>query len=689
MDLKTIPIDLLPGTSSVTIKKLKALGIETISDFLQYTPFRYEDYTRTVKIHELVPGDTVTIEGTVHSITRIPTRSRVTMIKGVIVDETGSVDATWFNQPYILNLLKPGMYISISGSAKLFGRKISFEPKEYEKLDSPNSNRRHTGRLIPVYPTKYGTSTHLIREKLAVAFEKYVTEDSLKSLEYMPDELLKQYKLMSEGDSYRHIHYPDNLKKLEAARYRLGFDELFLIQLSSLYVRKKWEQQSVRHPFDVTSAAKKKKINEFIATLPFQLTQGQEKVLGHILKDLEKPRPMNRFIQGDVGSGKTVVAAIAAFVSFINGSQSLIMAPTEILAQQHYETLTKLFKEHQLEIGLLTRSYKTHNKDSLVLPDITVGTHAILTDKIQLDKVGLVVIDEQHRFGVAQRAMLKEKGSNPHLLTMTATPIPRTVALTLYGELDLSVIDEMPKGRLPIKTAVVPEMKRDKAYNWIKSQIHELGVQVFIICPLIEESEAETMATVKAANKEYEFLKSSVFTKERLALIHGKMKSKEKDQVMQDFKDKKYDILVSTSVVEVGIDVPNATIMIIEGAERYGLAQLHQLRGRVGRGDKQSYCFLFTSPGANSFSRKLQFFSHTNSGMKLAEFDLEERGAGEIYGTRQSGIGDLQFASLTDVPIIEATRNAAELFIEKYDIQNFKPLEERMARLQLHRIAKD
>ncbi len=689
MDLKTIPIDLLPGTSSVTIKKLKALGIESISDFLLYTPFRYEDYTRIVPVRELVPGETATIEGTVLSIARIPTRSRVTMVKAVISDDSGSVDVTWFNQPYIVNMLKPGTYISIAGTAKLFGRKMSFDPKEYEILDSPDAIRRHTGRLIPVYPTKYGTSTHLIREKLSVAFEKYVTEDSLQSLEYMPEDILKKYKLMSEGDSYRHIHYPDDLKKLEAARYRLGFDELFLIQLSSLYVRKQWEQQSVRHPFELTSPERKKKIKEFITKLPFQLTHGQEKVLDDIMKDLAQSRPMNRFIQGDVGSGKTVIAAIAAYIAFINGSQSLIMAPTEILAQQHYETMTKLFKDHQLEIGLFTRSYKTHNKDSLVLPDITIGTHAILTDKIQLDKVGLVVIDEQHRFGVAQRAMLKEKGSNPHLLTMTATPIPRTVALTLYGELDLSVIDEMPKGRLPIKTAVVPEMKREKAYTWIKEQIHELGVQVFIICPLIEESEAETMATVKAANVEYEYLRKNVFRKEKLALIHGKMKSKEKDQVMQDFKDKKIDVLVSTSVVEVGIDVPNATIMIIEGAERYGLAQLHQLRGRVGRGDKQSYCFLFTSEGANSFSRRLQFFSHTNSGMKLAEFDLEQRGAGEMYGTRQSGIGDLQFASLTDVPIIEATRNAAGHFIKKYAISEYKHLEERLAKLQLHRIAKD
>lgn len=687
MDLKATSIEVLPGTSALTFKKLKSLGIETLWDFLLYVPFRYEDYRRVVPIRNVEVGETLTIEGTVHTITKVHTRSRVTMVKAVIHDSSGSIDVTWFNQPYLVNILKPGMLVSIAGVGKQFGNKMTLEPKEYEIITDNDQPRRHTAKLIPVYPAKYGVSTHLIREKLSLVFEKYVTPEALELLEYLPKDFVAKYKLASEGDSYQNIHFPGEQKLLDNARYRLGFDELFLIQLSSLLVRKQWEEQKVSYPFDVTSTKNKQKIEHFIETLPFKLTNGQKKVLDDIMTDLKGKRPMNRFVQGDVGSGKTVVAAIAGYASFLNGFKTIVMAPTEILAQQHYNTLSKLFTNHEATVGLYTRSYKTIDKNNL--PDVIVGTQALLTDKISFDNAGLIIIDEQHRFGVAQRAMLKEKSTNPHLLTMTATPIPRTVALTLYGELDLSVIDEMPKGRLPIKTAIVPENKRDKAYGWIQQQIHELRVQAFIICPLIEESESETMQTVKAANIEYEHLKKNVFKKERVALIHGKMKSKEKDQVMQDFKDKKYDVLVSTSVVEVGIDVPNATIMIIEGAERYGLAQLHQLRGRVGRGDKQSYCFLFTSVGANSFSKRLQFFTKTESGMKLAEFDLENRGAGEIYGTRQSGLGDLQFASLTDVPIIETTKKAAENFMSKYSLNDYPELEQRLTKLQLHRIAKD
>lgn len=686
MDGLATPIELLPGTAPQTIKRFKSIGLHTVADMIRYVPFRYEDFSKIAAIADLQEGENVTIRGHVASVSRVPTRSRVTIQKAVLQDNSGKIEVTWFNQPYILNILRPGLEISIAGAAKRFGAKFSFEPKEYEVVH-PDKPLQHTARLVPVYPTKYGVSTKLIRDKIGLAFDRFVEPGAMRDWEFLPEAIRSRHNLIPEGEAYGILHRPESLDQVNIARRRLGFDELFTIQLSSLIVRKQWEEDQVGIPLDTQSPEKKIAIEGFVSSLPFALTSAQLKVTDDILHDMGRRQPMNRFVQGDVGSGKTVVAAIAAYTTWMNGFQSLVMAPTEILAQQHYLTLQKLFQPHGLEVGLFTRSYKS--VPSLVDPAVVVGTHALLSEKLQLNKIGLVVIDEQHRFGVAQRALLKDKGMNPHLLTMTATPIPRTVALTLYGELDLSVIDEMPKGRLPIKTAIVPEQKRDKAYGWIREQIKTEGTQVFIICPLIDESDAETMQTVKAANVEYERLKKHIFPDCNVALIHGKMKAKEKDDVMREFKDRKYDILVSTSVVEVGIDVPNATIMIIEGAERYGLAQLHQLRGRVGRGDKQSYCFLFTSAGANQFSQRLQFFSKTNSGMKLAEYDLEQRGAGEIYGTRQSGMEDLQFASLSDLPVIEETKKAAEAFLQRYTLEDYPGLKKRLDDLRALHIAKD
>jgi ATP-dependent DNA helicase RecG len=395
------------------------------------------------------------------------------------------------------------------------------------------------------------------------------------------------------------------------------------------------------------------------------------------------------------GSGKTVVAALAAYLAYLNGFSTLYMAPTEILAQQHYATIAKIFEKTRVVVGLQTGSQKAIKKakggsatvQSAKLYDIIIGTHALLTESVQIDKIGLVIIDEQHRFGVKQRAMLKRKGFNPHLLTMTATPIPRTVALTLYGELDLSVIDEMPKGRLPIKTWAVPQVKRADAYEWIKKQMKAQKTQTFIICPLIEESEVETMKSVKAAKMEYEHLKQSVFKDWRVGLIHGKLKPIEKTDAMNKFKNKQYDVLVATSVVEVGIDVPNATIMIIEGADRYGLAQLHQLRGRVGRGDKQSYCILFSD--SEQSNNRLQFFAKTNSGMKLAEFDLKIRGSGDIYGLKQHGYANLKVATFADLDLINQTKRATQDFLTKSDLNDFPKIKDRVVRYGLKEIARD
>jgi len=436
------------------------------------------------------------------------------------------------------------------------------------------------------------------------------------------------------------------------------------------------------------------RITDFVNNLPFKLTSDQNKVIEEIFSDLKKTTPMNRFLQGDVGSGKTIVAAIACYLSFLNGYQSIIMAPTEILAQQHYQSISKLFVRNGLKpfptITLITGSTKKDIQPTPynLQPNIIIGTHALLSAKTKFKKVGLVVIDEQHRFGVEQRALLKEKSLNPHILTMTATPIPRTVALTLYGELDLSYITEMPKGRQKIKTFLVPKEKRNKGYNWIKSQITNNKSQIFIVCPLIEESEAETLKSVKAVKIEFENLKK-IFNGFKLGLLHGKLKSVEKNKIMEDFKTKKIDILVSTPVVEVGIDIPGATIMLIEGAERFGLAQLHQLRGRVGRSNKQSYCFLYTENDTEKTKNRLEFFCKNHLGVKLAEFDLKSRGAGNIFGTEQHGFVNLKIASLTDFELIDKTKKAVEYFVKNHKIEDYPDLEVVVEKFKVRRISKD
>jgi len=430
-------------------------------------------------------------------------------------------------------------------------------------------------------------------------------------------------------------------------------------------------------------------LQKFIANLPFKLTSDQNKATKEITTDLEKAVPMNRFLQGDVGSGKTVVAAIACYLTVLNGYQSLIMAPTEILANQHFQTINNLFSRlTTLRVSLITSSQKLSASWRIENSDIIIGTHALLNQKLKFEKVGLVVVDEQHRFGVNQRALLKEKALNPHLLTMTATPIPRTVALTLYGELDLSYIKELPYGRLPIKTFLVPKEKRGDGYNWIKNQIKEKQAQVFIVCPLIEESESETLKSIKAAKIEFENTKK-IFPEFKLGLLHGKIKSLEKQKIMSDFKNKKIDILVSTPVVEVGIDIPGATIMIIEGVERFGLAQLHQLRGRVGRSDKQSYCLLFSENLLEKTIKRLNFFCKNNLGIKLAEFDLTNRGAGNIFGTEQHGFVNLKIADLSDFELISKTKKAVEYFVGKYKIEDWEELKERVKKYETKQISRD
>jgi ATP-dependent DNA helicase RecG len=680
-------IDMLPRTKSVTINKFKLLEIKTFEDLITYIPSRYEDYSIVSTVDKLQEGEKVTVIGTVLEAKNVYAKGGLKIQKVVLQDATGKVEVTWYNQPFLIRNFKIGDTLSVAGEVKRFLQTFSIQPAEYEVLKSPDQEHIHTNRLVPIYPEKKGLSTRTIREKMKFALQSL--SDIIDEVEWLPHEIKTFNNLIDEIEAYKQIHFPASKEMAAKSRSRLAFDELFTIQLSNAIIRKEWEKEKVGSKFEVETY--KKEIETFIKDLPFSLTHAQEKVINEIFTDLTKETPMNRFLQGDVGSGKTVVAAIAAYLAYLNGFQTLYMAPTEILAQQHFATIEKLFKKHPLKIGIQTGAQKSIKKDlqgsAEAYFDIIIGTHALLNESIKLDKVGLVIIDEQHRFGVKQRAMLKRKGFNPHLLTMTATPIPRTVALTLYGELDLSVIDEMPAGRLPIKTWVVPQFKRANGYEWIKAQMKEHKTQVFIICPLIEESEVETMKSIKAATVEYEHLKKDVFKDWKVGLLHGRVKPAEKTRIMKEFKDKNFDILVATSVVEVGIDIPNATIMIIEGAERFGLAQLHQLRGRVGRGDKQSYCLLFTE--STQSTERLQFFSRNTSGMKLSEFDLKMRGTGDIFGIRQHGYNALKVASFADFELINESKSAVGYFMKNLSLDSFPKVKEKVDKFGLQQIARD
>jgi len=676
-------IDKLPSTSQTTIKRFKKIGIKTFFDLLNYFPFRYENYSLISSIQKAQPGEKLTLKGKIIDKKEERTKKGLRLQKFLLYDGTGKIEIVFYNQPYLLKVMPFEKEVSFAGEVNEFGKKIIMTPFEWEV-----ETNIHTGRLVPIYPEKKGLSSKVIREKIFWLLSQ-LSENEI--LEIFPKEIISYNNLLSEYLAYQNIHFPKNRELAEKSKKRLAFDELFVIQLSAFLVKKEWEKEKVGHRF-LVSGKNLNRFLDFIKNLPFQLTGAQKRVIKEILNDLGKEKPMNRFLQGDVGSGKTVVAACSCYLAYLNGFQSLFMAPTEILAKQHFQTLSSLFKNYPVKIGPQTRTEKINKKrkDNEVIFDfnIIVGTHALLNDKLKFSRVGLVIIDEQHRFGVRQRALLKEKGLNPHLLTMTATPIPRTVALVLYGELDISYLDEMPKGRLPVKTYLVPQEKREKAYQWIKEKIKNEDASVFIVCPLIDESAVETMKSVKAAKKEFENLKK-IFSEFKLGLLHGKLKNEEKNKVLLDFRNDKIKILVTTPVVEVGIDIPQATIMVIEAAERFGLAQLHQLRGRVGRSNKQSYCFLFTTSNAPEVIERLTFFSKTNLGIKLAEYDLQTRGPGEIYGEKQHGFINLKVASFTDYELISQTKNAVNYFVAHYQLSQFPLLSQKIKDYQIKQITRD
>lgn len=616
----------LPFVGPTYEKKLEKLGILTISDLLHHIPHRYLDFSKITKIVDLKIGEVVTTIGTITSIRNQPTKSGRLMQIGQIEDNTGKITVAWFSQPFLTKMLFPGSKIAVSGELSWFAKNPAFFSPQYEKID-PTHDTVHTGKIVGVYPATAGLSSKWLKSRIKYALDRIKIENPL------------------DDSAFRKIHFPKKINDTIEARERLALNEFVdLLYKSKERKRKLLKKKGLSLTID------HKAIEEFTNHIGFELTKSQQKVTTEILTDLSKKTPMNRLLQGDVGSGKTIVAAISAFAVFLNGYQTVFLAPTQILANQHYETMKELFKNMPIRISLITGSTV---KKELGINDIIIGTHALL-NKI-FEKVGLLVIDEQHKFGVKQINFLQK--INPHVLTMTATPIPRTIAQTLFSDMDLSILDELPIGRQKIKTWLVPNNKRSNAYAWIEKNVKENHSQVFIICPLVEESESETLKDIKSVKKEFLNLES-IFKNLKLGLLHGKLKEKEKNEVLNKFKDGELNILVSTPVVEVGIDIPNATIMVIEGADRFGLAQLHQLRGRVGRGTKESYCLLFTENSSDKAINRLTALTKIASGFELAELDLKLRGAGDVLGIKQSGFGNLKIADWSDIKLIRLASEA-------------------------------
>jgi len=527
---------------------------------------------------------------------------------------------------------------------------------------------------VPIYPETAGVSSKWLRSRIKFLLEKLKL--GLKK-DWLPSSIKEKHHFIDLHQAIQQIHFPDNQTNLNQARQRLAFNEMFLLQLEALLRKKEWQEKKLSHQLHINQ----NKVLDLISSLPFKLTPAQNSCLKQILADLDRNKPMNRLLQGDVGSGKTVVAAVTIYVSFLNGYQSALMAPTEILANQHFNSLKTIFNHTPIKLQLVTASTKSKKPNSKT--DIYVGTHALLYRQLNLKRLGVLVIDEQHRFGVKQRSQLISKAKiTPHLLTMTATPIPRTITLTAYADLDLSVLDEMPPGRKTVKTWVVPPQKRLDAYHWIEKEIKKHRSQAFIVCPLIESSDKETMKDIKSVTQEFNNL-NQIFNQLKLDLLHGRLKSKQKQAVISKFQKAKTHILVSTPVIEVGIDIPNATIMVIEDAERFGLAQLHQLRGRVGRGDKPSYCLVFSEHKKPAIIKRLKRLETTTSGLKLAEIDLKLRGPGDIHGLKQHGFLDLKLASFTNTKLLKITRKAALEVLKKPSPLLMNKLKQR----KIHQIA--
>lgn len=656
-------VGVIRGVGENQVKNLAKLGIFTIRDLLYHFPRRYDDYSKLKTINQLRYGEEATIVASVNNIVRIPTKKGRTLIEAVVSDTTGSMRLLWFNQEWLLRSLRPDMMISISGRIDTYlGRPVIWHP-EYEAIDQQQLN---TNRIVPVYPLTAKVTQKWLRRTIFSTLKYWVPRIS----ETLTDKIRQRANVIGLRQALSEVHFPDDMQALSAAQRRLAFDELFLQQLGIIQQKRQWLALSGK-AYPVTDAWLQDRIN----ALPYELTGAQLRTIDEIRKDVASPHPMNRLLQGDVGSGKTIVALVGMAMVISHGAQAAFMAPTGILAEQHYQTSLRLMTEphgnqpaflEQGQVRLLTGDTAASDRKEIAAGlksgfiKLLIGTHALIEDPVRFNNLQMAVVDEQHRFGVAQRAALRNKGDNPHLLVMTATPIPRSLQLTVFGGLDVSVMDEMPKGRIPITTSIAFPSERERVYDRIRDEV-ELGHQAFIIYPLVESGENEE---VKAAVDEQERLQQEVFPELRVGLVHGRLKPSEKDAVMLSFRQGDFDILVSTSVVEVGVDIPNASIMIIEGANRFGLAQLHQFRGRVGRGDAQSYCFLIPDTEDIAENKRLQVMTQTNDGFILAEQDLRDRGPGDFLGTRQAGFNEFKMASLADVRLIHLAREVAEEVLE-------------------------
>ena len=646
IDIKA-PVDSVPKIGKQYKKLLEKLGIHSVEDLLYHFPFRYEDYSIKKTVNQLEENDTCTVQGVLGVVKNIYTKYGKRLTVASLIDYTGEINIVWFNQHYLKKSLKAGKTYNISGKVGFFSRKLHFISPTIEE----KGKELNTAALVPVYPETAGLTSKWLRTRINDVLNRKTNLE-----EFLPENLIKKHDLEPLIPALNKIHFPKNILETERGVSRFQFEELFMELLNVEKRKYDWHQSTKSIPIKPHN----EETQDFIKKLPWELTPEQKIAVEQIFRDLNKKIPMNRLLEGDVGTGKTIVAIITAYLTYLNGYKTLYMAPTEILANQHFETFKQFLPNLKTELNTSSTNIKEEKWDVLI------GTHALLFAKEKYEDVAFIVIDEQHRFGVEQRGKIKNlvKGNKtPHVLTMTATPIPRTLALTIYGDLDISLLKTYPNKQRKITTKVVPEKLREQAYKWIKKQ----NEPAFIVCPLIEESEHTMLENVKAAEDEFKKLRDGVFKGVSMGLLHGRMKSKEKEEVVSMFKKGEIQILVSTPVIEVGIDIPEATIIVIESAERYGLASLHQLRGRVGRGDKEGFCFVFMSNNSKKSYRRLKNLELINEGMKLAELDLKIRGRGDIFGTRQHGFKDFKIADLSDLQMIQKAKTAAEKYHPKLE----------------------